>query len=177
MPQSLKVCHVTGLYSEDHSYSSCLACRRANNQKWRKSKAAEMVNSPTYTSWQAMRCRVNSKIKKKWYKGIKVCDRWDSFENFLADMGHRPAGMSLDRINNRGDYEPSNCRWATPQEQMINRECVRLFSYKGKMMTKNEISALTGLPYWTVQYRLENQKKTVQEILNEAQEKADARTD
>lgn len=74
-----------------------------------------------YRSWAAMRTRcLNAKNPAyKWYggRGIKVCDRWSSFENFLADMGDRPHEKTLDRINNDGDYEPNNCRWATPKEQ------------------------------------------------------------
>lgn len=86
---------------------------------------AGKARSPTYNSWQAMiqRC---SNPKTTGYKhwggrGIKVCDRWRSFQNFLDDMGERPAGMSIDRRDNDGSYEPGNCRWATRGEQSANQ--------------------------------------------------------
>ncbi len=83
--------------------------------------------SPEYRSWRGMltRCYRQKGEHWRWYgeRGIKVCDRWRrSFENFLADVGHKPSPKhSLDRIDNDGNYEPGNVRWATPKQQANNR--------------------------------------------------------
>jgi len=86
----------------------------------------KVIRSRTYSSWEAMRRRCNGSISgaNKYYvsRGITVCERWSKFENFLADMGEAPEGMTLDRYpDNRGNYEPGNCRWATAQQQVDNR--------------------------------------------------------
>lgn len=84
-----------------------------------------MEGTPTYNSWSAMldRCTNPNATGYRNYggRGIKVCDRWYDFANFLADMGKRPKGLTIDRINNDADYNPSNCRWATWAEQAGNR--------------------------------------------------------
>lgn len=78
-----------------------------------------------FRSWKAMwnRCRTPSYWKRDRYqnRGIKVCTRWRSFDDFVADMGERPRGMSIDRINNDKGYSPENCRWATQSQQVTNR--------------------------------------------------------
>ena len=80
--------------------------------------------SPTYQSWRAMKHRCLNPKASDWPhyggRGIQVCERWMMFENFLADMGERPEGMTIDRENNDGGYEPRNCRWATRQTQTRN---------------------------------------------------------
>jgi hypothetical protein len=78
----------------------------------------------TYITWKCMRARCNSPfdIHYKWYgaRGIKICQEWDDFMQFVADMGERPYGKTLDRIDNDGMYCKENCRWATPKEQSRN---------------------------------------------------------
>lgn len=89
-----------------------------------------MAIAPTYQSWQHMIDRCTNRNAGNYHRyggrGITICERWLVYENFLADMGARPAGKSLDRKDNDLGYEPGNCRWATPHEQSQNRRSNKL---------------------------------------------------
>jgi hypothetical protein len=108
-------------------------------------------HSRTYNSWAAVvqRCTnsANHKYKKYGGAGINVCTRWRSFENFLADMGARPQGTTIDRIDNLKGYEPGNCRWADARTQAINRRRTILVDYRGERMCLFDWSKKLDLPY------------------------------
>jgi hypothetical protein len=118
-----------------------------------------MSGTPEHKAWKLLRerChRVKSpKAHRYSQRGIRVCERWDSFENFYTDMGPRPSlRHSADRINNDGDYEPGNCRWATPQQQGWNTSVNVLHTYKGHTACVAEFSNLYGMRYETLRRRL-----------------------
>ncbi len=97
-------------------------------------------------------------------RGIKVCERWLTFENFYADMGDPPIGMVLDRENNSGDYEPGNVRWTTTRISGINRRMAHMLTFENKTQTILEWSEQTQIPYHTLYSRI-YRGKTPQEAL------------
>lgn len=109
------------------------------------------VPTPEYQAWNAMlnRCRNENVACFPEYggRGIKVCDQWHHYENFIADMGRRPSPKhSLDRYpNNDGDYEPANCRWATKAEQEYNKRSTKWIEYQGRRITLLEASKISGV--------------------------------
>lgn len=134
--------------------ASC-GCARYENYK-----SHGMSESKEYRAWVNMKTRCyDSRIPNydRWGgRGIKVCDRWvNSFEAFYSDIGPAPDGnSSVDRIDNNGDYEPGNCRWATQQEQMRNTSTNRLVVIGGRRMPLSEAAEKAPVKYNTVIYRL-----------------------
>lgn len=109
-----------------------------------------MKNTPTYRSWRAMKTRCLNKNHGYYWRyggrGITICQRWlNSFSNFLADMGERPVGKTLDRINNDGNYEPTNCRWADRKTQSENSINTVWVTHKGQRHSLSEWSRITGI--------------------------------
>ena len=114
---------------------------------------------PTFISWQSMlwRCYNVNRNDYPSYggRGIVVCKRWRSFTAFLEDMGSKPTGMSLGRINNNKGYSPDNCRWETVKEQARNKRTNTVLLFKGKKRTLIECSEMTGIQRSTIGKRLE----------------------
>ncbi len=114
--------------------------------------------SRAYKTWMGLRSRCEYKRHPQYHnygaRGIRVCDRWRQFENFLADMGEPPEGMSIDRINNDGDYSPDNCRWATIVEQRRNTRINVLLTFRGKEQCVAAWAEEVGLSRKTLQTRL-----------------------
>ena len=121
----------------------------------------------TYRIWAAMRERCHRQNHPYYndYGGrsITVCERWNSFANFLSDMGEAPPGLTIDRIDN--NYEPGNCRWATIKEQSNNRRDNVLLEYRGQTLTIPQWAEQTGINVKVIEARLRKLKWSVSEAL------------
>lgn len=111
-----------------------------------------------YATWLNMRARCVNPKNEFWHdyggRGIRVCQRWDDYSLFLADMGRRPAGCTIDRIDNDGHYEPGNCRWATSVEQGFNKRNNRFVTLNGERMKLDRAASIVGIPADTIRDRL-----------------------
>ena len=116
-----------------------------------------MYGSPEYVSWKSMLQRCYSEHHKSFRqyggRGISVCERWLAFKHFVADMGPRPKGTTLDRLRADGNYEPGNCRWATPKQQSRNKHSTPRIRVGGKLEAVADLAEEHGLAIRTVQAR------------------------
>lgn len=130
--------------------SCCTSCRITTHGKSR---------SPEYTVWRGMKQRCNNPLHESRSdyseRGITVCDEWDSFDVFYADMGKRPSPKhTLERKNNNLGYFAANCKWATRSEQLRNTRRNRLIIFNNKTMCLTDWASEVGIPFTTLRARL-----------------------
>jgi len=123
-------------------------------------KTHGMRGHALYKTWVEMRYRCENPKKHNFQyyggRGIKVCERWNDFPNFVADMGERPVGTTLDRIDLDGDYFPGNCRWASKKTQMNNMSSNRTLFVDGERLTMTQASERYGVKVGTIWKRLKD---------------------
>lgn len=165
---------VRGSVLRDGRSKSC-GCLKTEGLVERSTKHGHCAGgnfSPTWWSWSGMVARCTDPTNDRYVEyggaGIKVCDRWlgeDGFVNFLADMGERPDGTTIDRHPNRkGNYEPANCRWGTDEEQANNKSNNTLLTHKGRTQTIAQWARELGIPQSTISWR-HNNGRTDEECL------------
>ncbi len=144
-------------------YFSCGCYKRSVTDKCRKRVATnKTLNLAEYHTWRTMKRRCLSKKDKSYSnyggRGVTVCKEWiESFDKFLLDMGKRPSDKhSLDRIDNNGDYEPSNCRWATMLLQSRNKRTNRFIEFNGERRCIKEWADIIGLSTPSLSKRIAN---------------------
>lgn len=128
------------------------------------------MHKGTYRTWCDMRYRCFNEraqqFKNYGARGITVCERWLSYQNFVDDMGERPDGLTLERKNNDGNYEPDNCAWATRYEQRINQRTIHWISYDGYSKPLRHWAAQFGMSEHTLYHRLFRRGMSISDALN-----------
>lgn len=129
------------------------------------------ARAATWKCWYAMKSRCTNSDDANYprygAREIRVCKRWlESFDNFLADMGYRPDGRSIERRNNNGDYKPSNCYWGTKREQSLNTRRTLWLTYNGVTQPASEWATQLGINRSTLYKRLNRSGWTVEEALS-----------
>jgi hypothetical protein len=125
------------------------------------------TNTKTYSMWLAMRNRCNRINQDYSARGITYDKRWDSFENFYLDMGEAPEGMSLDRIDVNGNYEKSNCRWATREQQANNTRANVFVEWQGKNQTLAQWAKELSMDYDKLRSRIVRYKWSLDRAFTE----------
>jgi hypothetical protein len=147
---------------------SC-GCLEYENQ-CESTKTHGLSHVPEYEIWCDMRKRCSNPKHKFWHRyggrGISVCERWQSFENFYADMGPRPSALhKIDRNNNDGDYEPGNCTWELQKAQARNTSTNRRIEYNGQVRCMTEWAEIYGLTVSALHQRLTRLKWPIEKAL------------
>jgi hypothetical protein len=140
---------------ESHICRKCFLASR--NPRFVHGHNGASGKSPTYNSWDMMRQRCNNPKYSQYQdyggRGIKVCERWAIFQNFLQDMGERPTGKTLDRKDTNGNYAPDNCQWATKQQQVRNTRRNVWIEYDGQRLILSDWAKKLGFTPPGLRYR------------------------
>lgn len=127
----------------------CFKSEQISASKKQHGQSSNANRSGTYSSWASMKTRCSNPKRPNYHnyggRGIRVCDRWQEFSNFLEDMGDRPVGLTLERIDVDGHYCPENCRWASRKEQARNSRTNVLISVGGEYKPIAQASEETGV--------------------------------
>lgn len=145
------------------------SCKKCTYNKMKES-IITVSGTLTHNSWRSMRQRCNNSNRPEWKhyggRGIKYCDRWNNYANFLEDMGHRPKDMTLDRIDSNGNYYKDNCRWASNYQQKRNTRKNKMMEHAGRILAVSEWAELTGIRYGTlIEFFKRNSSRTVGDAL------------
>lgn len=146
-----------------------------------------MTDTPTYKTWLKMRERCGNPLAAqfRWYggRGITVCERWQVFENFLSDMGERPEGASIDRIDGERGYEPGNCRWVDKTAQMRNQSTTIIVEWKGERISLRDLADRYSVPFtrvykrWRAGHSVESAVLSTRKLITDEQRVAIAARD
>lgn len=159
---------ITSKLTSGHTKScGCLAIevRRNNGLLQREHGRGHGAKDLTYRSWTAMRERCRPNYKKSEYyfdRGIRMADSWNSFENFLTDMGERVEGQTLDRIDVNGNYEPGNCRWAAATTQQRNKRNTNFLQFNSGKRVAMDVADEIGVNKTAMQYFITVSRKMVE---------------
>jgi len=152
---------------DNEPVGACIDCRE--RRKIKHGHAIHGQTSPTYKIWQSMLGRCENKddhaYKNYGARGIRVCERWQSFENFLADMGERPPHLSIERTKNNLGYWKSNCIWATRKRQNRNTRRTRYLTHAGETMSASDWADRVGIDVHTILNRIDRAGMSIKAAL------------
>lgn len=157
-----------------HRKYCSIACRGMGRRGWSGPALKHgMYKNPLYKTWNSMKYRCNNEKSRDYInyggRGITICERWlTSFEFFYNDMNKTyKKGLTLERINNNGNYEPSNCRWITNGEQSNNKRNNVLITYRGRTQNMGQWANELNLEYWKLNYKLRIKKLSPEAAISE----------